>query len=106
LWNNLLPGNLKILLLNNGGANIFRMIGNQSVIAKVQYFYDSPYLVNFDSLANAYLVHHQVCDSKEKFNEMVKICLNYPGCSILEVETDMEQNVDYYQNIFKNIQSK
>lgn len=106
LWNNLLPGNLKILLLNNGGANIFRMIGNQSVIAKVQYFYDAPYLVNFDSLANAYLVHHQVCDSKEKFNEMVKICLNYPGCSILEVETDMEQNVDYYKNIFKNIQSK
>jgi len=105
LWNNELPANLKILLLNNGGANIFRMIGNQTVTADCQRFFDAPHQVNTAMLTNAYGVHHQVCKSKENFKEMVQECLNQPVCSVLEVQTEMEQNVHYYQNIFKYIQS-
>lgn len=59
LWNANFPRNLKIVVLNNEGANIFSMIGDQKVIERCQPFFDASHSVNLEALCKAYGIEYR-----------------------------------------------
>lgn len=103
MWNKNLPSNLKIVVINNGGANIFRIIGDQELIKDSQTFFDADHQVDMASLTSAYGLKHSRCTEASHLPVMIHSFLQEQGPSVLEVITDMDTNVKTYKELFKRI---
>lgn len=103
LWNRNFPDNLKILILNNGGANIFRIIGDQQITKDSQEFFDASHQVDVASLVAAYGIKHRRCDQTAELKPLLQQLLQEQGASVLEVLTEMDVNMATYKELFKHI---
>lgn len=101
MWNANFPSNLKIVVLNNGGANIFSMIGDQSVIERCQPFFDAEHQVNLQALTSAFGIQFQQCASHGELQAGIERLLSSDGAAVLEVITFRDQNVKSYKELFK-----
>ena len=107
LWNAQLPKNLKIIVINNGGGNIFRIIPGPMQIEKFEDFIETKQQVNIQLLSEAYNVSFLTCDNIDslqiKFNELLNI--NHRTV-VLEVKTEASYSADtlknYFQYLIKN----
>jgi 2-succinyl-5-enolpyruvyl-6-hydroxy-3-cyclohexene-1-carboxylate synthase len=130
LWNSNFPPNLKIVVLNNEGANIFSMIGDQKVIERCQPFFDASHSVNLEALCKAYGIKYRryaenqmVSESDDSgfnrftvnnlltdttgngdFNRVLTDFLELPGAAVLEISTERVINVTSYKQLFKTLQ--
>lgn len=104
LWNRYNQGNLKIILLNNGGANIFRIIGDPQTMESCQEFFDSPNTVDIGHLCQAYGATHQlVKDEKELKVALRDFFAKNNKVSVLEIKTEMSINTNSFKQLFKAI---
>jgi 2-succinyl-5-enolpyruvyl-6-hydroxy-3-cyclohexene-1-carboxylate synthase len=103
LWNDYLKTDLKIIVVNNNGGNIFSLIDASSEMEKAKRFFTTPHRVKIKSLAEAYGVPYLECIDILKLNELVKQMASIKGTCLLEVKTDAAQNTktfkEYYQFI-------
>lgn len=119
LWNANFPPNLKIIVLNNDGANIFSMIGDQKVIERCQPFFDARHSVDIDSLCRAFGIEYKklewnnysqvgvnVIPSPQEVRDTLVGFLQQPGAAVLEVTTDRAINVSTYKELFNTLRSK
>jgi len=104
LWNNYLAGNFKIVVINNGGGNIFRLINTGDGVIPARDFLETPHHVNIKFLAGAFGASHAVCRSAEEMPGLLDWFLepaDHPY--ILEIVTDSAVNTavfkDYYNQI-------
>jgi len=104
LWNNYLAGNFKIVVINNGGGNIFRLINTGDGLIPSRDFLETPHHVNIKFLAEAFGASHAVCRSAEEMPGLLDWFLepaDHPY--ILEIVTDSAVNTavfkDYYNQI-------
>ena len=132
LWNANFPPNLKIVVLNNEGANIFSMIGDQKVIERCQPFFDASHSVNLEALCKAYGIEYcfysenqsvgtsaeneiinlvksentvsQDTTRKSDFVNLLSGFLELPGAAVLEIATQRAINVTSYKQLFKTLQ--
>lgn len=128
LWNANFPPNLKIVVLNNDGANIFSMIGDQKVIERCQPFFDASHSVNMEALCKAYGIEYcryaeaasihdeinnrmtpeyngaQVSTGNTTFVKLLTGFLELPGAAVLEIVTERALNVTSYKQLFKTLQ--
>jgi len=103
LWNSNFPENLKILVLNNAGANIFSMIGDSQITANCQEFFDASHKVDIAKLTSAYGLKHMRCSDLSELCSQIVHFLQFAGAAVLEVITEKELNVLYYKEIFKHL---
>ncbi len=99
LWNKNFPSNLKIIVLNDGGGGIFRLLKGA---AKMEFFEEysvTHHPVSIELLAQAYGRSTQKAASMEELEEKLR-ALFRPGLgiSILEVDTSSREN----SRIFKD----
>ena len=123
LWNAHFPSNLKIVVLNNDGANIFSMIGNQQVIDRCQPFFDARHSVDLNALCRAYGINYKKMEwdvtanncpesdvssmsQREFVQHQLSAFLEMPGAAVLEVQTDRTVNVNTYKEMFRVVRSK
>ncbi|MEI7502866.1 MAG: 2-succinyl-5-enolpyruvyl-6-hydroxy-3-cyclohexene-1-carboxylic-acid synthase, partial [Paludibacter sp.] len=66
LWNNYIGSNLKIIVMNNNGGNIFRFIGDKELMAGSLDFFTTPHQVKIKSLVEAYGLEYMACDKDEE----------------------------------------
>lgn len=132
LWNANFPPNLKIVVLNNDGANIFSMIGDQNLIERCRPFFHASHSVNLEALCKAFGIEYrsyvedqsvvtsaqneiinlgkienniaQDSAGKDAFVDLLSGFLALPGAAVLEVKTDREVNVRTYKQLFKTLQ--
>lgn len=103
LWNNYIGDNLKIIVLNNNGGNIFRFIGNKQLMERSLDFFTTPHQVNIKSLVEAYGLNYIACNKTEELEESMKNLLNAGKATVLEIFTDADLNTENYKGYFKNI---
>jgi 2-succinyl-5-enolpyruvyl-6-hydroxy-3-cyclohexene-1-carboxylate synthase len=103
LWNSNFPANLKILLLNNGGANIFSMIGNKEVTEHAQEFFHASHHVDIAKITAAHGLKHILCSKIDELPTQIVNFLQFAGPAVLEVTTDKDINVSTYKELFKHI---
>jgi 2-succinyl-5-enolpyruvyl-6-hydroxy-3-cyclohexene-1-carboxylate synthase len=105
LWNNYIGNNLKIIVLNNNGGNIFRFIGDKQLMEKSLDFFTTPHQVKIKSLVEAYGLNYLSCDKTEELVESISTLLKNKNASVLEIFTDSDLNTENYKGYFKNVKA-
>lgn len=106
LWQNNIPHNLKIIILNNHGGGIFRMIdaGSQPELEK---FFETKNLLTAANTAKDFNLDYYFCNTeKELDNDLISFFTISEKAKILEIETDVIINTEVYnkiKNSFKHI---
>lgn len=104
LWNNYLNAKLKIVVLNNQGANIFSIIGDNEKIEPCKAFFNVPHAVKLDMLCAAYGVNYlKATDQHELEEGLTRLFHETEKTMVLEVQTDSTTNTATFRNLYKKI---
>ncbi len=88
-WHNYPLGNLRILLLNNHGGGIFRMISGPGQLPELEEFFETRQALTARSLAEEFGFEYLLCDKKSKTTHFINDFLKEDKRpKILEVETE------------------
>ena len=101
LWNRCLPNNLRIILLNNHGGGIFRIIDGPNKQAELGDYFETVQQMNAKNTADdADLEYFFVNTNEDLKNSMAVFLSNQGKSKLLEVETDSSKNAEIFK-IFK-----
>jgi len=103
LWNNYIGKNLKIIVMNNNGGNIFRFIGDKELMKNSLDFFTTPHQAKIKSLVEAYGLDYLECTKTEDLTASIKTLLKASKATVLEVFTDSDLNTENYKGYFKKI---
>ena len=105
LWVRHLRANLKIVVINNSGGNIFRIIPGPSKLDSLEDHFEAHHDISFEHLAKAYQIPYYFCDSSEGLSkELEHFFTPSEKASILEIKTPSElsaQVLGDYMNMQK-----
>lgn len=100
LWNNYIPNNCKIILLNNGGGNIFRIIpGPDSTEALEQYF-ETKHKRNAKFLSEMYHFNYYYVNDLQYLEPEFFAFDEANSPSILEIDTSKIDNATILRKYF------
>lgn len=71
-WNQHLTGNLRVILINNGGGGIFRVIKGPSSTNQLEQFFETAHDYDAEHLAKAYKVGYYSCENEEELRQALK----------------------------------
>ena len=102
LWNKYQPSNLKIIVINNHGGGIFRIIPGPAESKQLETYFEAKHHQNSGKIADAYGWAYSFIQDKGKLNEQLSEFLNSKVTqpAILEIYTDSAQNPLDLQEFF------
>ncbi len=102
LWNNHLSANLRIIVINNSGGNVFRLVEGASTVKNFETFFETKHEHTAKHLASMYGLPYYICTA---FDELQQVLTHFfePGDSpkILEVFTNNEVSAAVYKKYFE-----
>ncbi len=106
LWNNYLSPNLKIIIINNSGGNIFRLIDGPNKVQDFEKFFETKHSLTAKHLAAMYELPYYFCASQNELEETLNGFLNdkKDTTSILEIKTNGEISAAVYKKYFEYLQ--
>jgi 2-succinyl-5-enolpyruvyl-6-hydroxy-3-cyclohexene-1-carboxylate synthase len=105
LWNKDLPNNLKIIIVNNDGGGIFRIIPGPFSTPFGKENFESENSADIASLAKAHNIYYLKADNVEETKEKLDILFEYNNIAILELDTSNIDNAIILKKYFKYIVS-
>jgi 2-succinyl-5-enolpyruvyl-6-hydroxy-3-cyclohexene-1-carboxylate synthase len=103
-WNNYMPNNLRIVILNNHGGGIFRIIDGPNKLPELDEYFETQQKLIAENTAKDHNLAYQLCKDKETFERYLKgFFAASPNSKILEVETDSKTNTEIFQKFKKSI---
>jgi len=102
LWNNYIPKNFKIIVINNGGGGIFRILPGHHENEMFHTYFETAHCLTAESLAKMYRFQYRKASDTVSLQEQMKAFLedsNEP--QILEVFTPTYENDGFLKNYFK-----
>ncbi len=105
LWNNQLPANLRIILLNNHGGNIFRMIEGPRQQPEFEEYFETTQRLNAANTAKDFEMTYYVADTLERLETALKALfenLHTSNVQLLEIITNKVINAEVYQKLKKD----
>ena len=104
LWNKHLPKDLRIILINNGGGNIFRFIPGPNDTDVVEEYFETKHHIKAYGLAETFGLDYWLMDSFENFDETMDAFYQDTGrAKILEIDTMRIQNAEILRAYFRNL---
>ena len=104
-WNNLVPDNLRIIVLNNHGGGIFDIIDGPSQLPELDEFFLTQQPLNAKSLAAEFDIKYYHCQSLEGLsNGLNKFWIRDGQAKILEIETDIKVNTEIFKKFKQQAQ--
>lgn len=104
LWNKHLPKELRIILINNGGGNIFRFIPGPNDTDVVEEYFETKHHIKAYGLAETFGLDYWLMDSFENFDETLDAFYQDTGrAKILEIDTMRMQNAEILRAYFRNL---
>lgn len=101
LWNNYIGSNLKIIVLNNQGGNMFRFIGDSKLMEKSMDFFTTPHQARIKSLVQAYGLDYLACNETECLESSLLDLFDTGKATVLEIITNSDLNTEHYQGYFR-----
>jgi 2-succinyl-5-enolpyruvyl-6-hydroxy-3-cyclohexene-1-carboxylate synthase len=94
LWNKYLPKNLKIIVVNNYGGGIFRIIPGPANTKQLETFFEAKHNQNIAKIASAFNCDYTIIQDQSALNKELSTLLNKKGenLSLIEIVTDSNQN--------------
>jgi 2-succinyl-5-enolpyruvyl-6-hydroxy-3-cyclohexene-1-carboxylate synthase len=104
LWNNYIPKNLKIILINNGGGGIFRILPGHDETPVFNTFFETSHCLTAEHLAKMYGFEYAIASDETSLNkELEKMYTQYNKPYILEVFTPTRDNDSVLLQYFKEL---
>jgi 2-succinyl-5-enolpyruvyl-6-hydroxy-3-cyclohexene-1-carboxylate synthase len=107
-WNNQLKRNFRVLLVNNGGGNIFRIIPGPDAAPGYPEFYEAPQDLKADKFAEAFGVDYAHIDDEAGLHEKLSWLIQPEAekARILEVSTSNNVSAEVLRNYLKYIKQR
>ena len=104
LWNNYIPKNFKIILINNGGGGIFRILPGHKETPVFNTFFETAHNLTAKHMAAMYKLNYSVAQDEESLKVALKLLYETNDApTILEVFTPMTVNDKILLDFFKNL---
>ena len=106
LWNNYLGKNLRVILINNSGGGIFRIIPGPSTSPQRDTFFEATHETNAEGLCNSFNVNYQAVNSifalQTVLTDFFTESLNQRP-KVVEIFTPREKNAEVLNEYFQFI---
>ena len=104
LWNNYIPKNFKIILLNNKGGGIFRILPGQKNTANFDTYFETTHQLTAEHICKTFGIGYRKADSEEGFQrELTSFYKSNAEPQLLEIFTPRTLNdsvlLDYFDFI-------
>ena len=105
LWNSYIPKNFKIILNNNGGGGIFRILPGHDETPVFNTFFETSHCLTAEKLANMYDFDYAIASDELSLEAGIKtLYSNNNKPSILEVFTPTRENDKVLLQFFKELE--
>lgn len=102
LWNNYIPENFRIILINNGGGNIFKIIPGPENSGVVETVFEARHHLNASHLAKMFGFEYLTSDNSDSLETALKNFYLLSGKpKILEINTSEVKNEKVMRDYFK-----
>jgi 2-succinyl-5-enolpyruvyl-6-hydroxy-3-cyclohexene-1-carboxylate synthase len=105
LWNTYKSAQLRIIVINNKGGNIFSLIPGPDNTGLLKEYFTAHIPVSIELLCNAYQIEYFNAKNTAELNIGLDNLYQANGCSLLEIETDLDENTFQWKNYFKTIKN-
>jgi 2-succinyl-5-enolpyruvyl-6-hydroxy-3-cyclohexene-1-carboxylate synthase len=104
LWNNYLPKNFKIILINNGGGGIFRILPGHQENEVFNTFFETSHCLTAEHLAKMYGFNYSIASSETSLrSSLTEFYAENESPSILEIFTPTLENDKILLQYFKEL---
>jgi len=104
LWNNHLPANLRIIIFDNGGGNIFKLIDSGPEVEKIRPFIETPHKVNIKELCRAFNVEYLSAKNHEELENNLSVIFKPNRRSVvLHIQTSGNISAKTFKQYFQYI---
>lgn len=102
LWNNYIPKNFKIILINNNGGGIFRILPGEKNTPNFDKFFETIHSLSAKQLCEMHQINYRFTDNEAGLEKELTAFFNYnESPSIIEIQTPRTQNdrvlLDYFK---------
>jgi 2-succinyl-5-enolpyruvyl-6-hydroxy-3-cyclohexene-1-carboxylate synthase len=102
LWNQHLSPNLRIILINNGGGNIFRILPGPDKFAEMEPYLETVHSFNAEGIAKNFGVPYFRADNMDSLRSIMKNFYADSGKpALLEIVTPAKESAETLRNYFK-----
>ncbi|MDX9704326.1 MAG: 2-succinyl-5-enolpyruvyl-6-hydroxy-3-cyclohexene-1-carboxylic-acid synthase [Weeksellaceae bacterium] len=102
LWNNYLPENFRIVLINNGGGNIFKIIPGPENSGVMEEVFETQHNLNAEFLAKMFQFEYTKVNSLDEFESEIKeFYQTSKRPKIMEINTFSVENAEIQRAYFK-----
>ena len=104
LWNRYIPNSFKIIIINNGGGGIFRILPGHNESPVFNTFFETAHNLNAQHLAKMYGFEYQSAINEVELETALESLIQPSGSpKILEVFTPMRENDKILKQYFKEL---
>jgi 2-succinyl-5-enolpyruvyl-6-hydroxy-3-cyclohexene-1-carboxylate synthase len=104
LWNQYIPKNFKIILINNGGGGIFRILPGHQETPVFNTFFETSHCLTAEHLAKMYGFNYQIASNEYALqNAIYNLFSQNEQPSILEIFTPTRENNSVLLQFFKEL---
>jgi 2-succinyl-5-enolpyruvyl-6-hydroxy-3-cyclohexene-1-carboxylate synthase len=104
LWNNYIPKNFKIILINNGGGGIFRILPGHEETEVFNTFFETSHCLTAEHLAKMYGFNYQIASNETALQHAITNLFSQNDApTILEIFTPTRQNDAVLLQFFKEL---
>lgn len=106
-WLNFLPPNLRVVLLNNHGGGIFRMIDGPGKQPELNEYFETRQLMNARRTAEDAGLEYQQVENKQALTEALESFFSLSNkAKVLEITTDSVINTDVFKSFKAGLQQQ
>ncbi len=106
LWNRAFPQNLKIIVINNSGGGIFRIIEGPDTTAELEPFFEAHHPVSIAHLVKAFGLDYRSACNLEDLEAILPEFFNHSGAVVLEIGTSKKENPVALKQYFRIIKEQ
>lgn len=101
LWNNHLSPNLRVIVINNGGGNIFRLIDGPDTVKGFENYFETQHQLSAKHLAEMFGLHYYICKTQKQLEDALPDFFQpQKKAAILEVKTNNQTSAAVYKQYF------
>jgi len=107
LWHHHVPSNLKIILINNGGGGIFRIIEGPPSVPELEQYFETRHQFVAKNIAATFGLNYMSCSSFKELEEQLSLFyVESKKASVLEIFTPYAENAEVLSSYFKFISER
>ena len=107
LWHNYLPDNLRIIVLNNHGGGIFRLIKGPSDQPELDEFFETRQLLTCENSVRDYKIDYTFVQNRDQLlKALPSFHKSKGGCKLLEAETNSQENKTKFEELKQKLKRR